>query len=60
MGPKDFKCKTNYGTGDDWPITYDEIAPYYDKVDRLIGVYGSMEGLPNDPDGIFLPRPHPA
>ena len=59
MGPKDFKCKTNYGVGDDWPITYDEIKPYYDKVDQLIGVYGSMEGLDNDPDGIFLPPPKP-
>ena len=59
MGPKDFKCKTNYGVGDDWPIDYTEIKPYYDKVDRLIGVYGSMEGLENDPDGIFLPPPKP-
>jgi choline dehydrogenase-like flavoprotein len=59
MGPRDFKCKTHYGTSDDWPITYDEIRPYYDKVDRLIGVYGSMEGLDNDPDGIFLPPPPP-
>ncbi|HLA59299.1 MAG TPA: GMC family oxidoreductase N-terminal domain-containing protein, partial [Puia sp.] len=45
--------------GDDWPIDYNEIKPYYDKVDRLIGVYGSMEGLENDPDGIFLPPPKP-
>src|ERR1700761_5150878 len=59
MGPKDFKCKTAYGTGDDWPITYDEIKPYYDRVDKLIGVYGSNEGLENDPDGIFLPPPKP-
>jgi choline dehydrogenase-like flavoprotein len=59
MGPKDFKCKTAYGVGDDWPITYDEIKPYYDKVDRLLGVYGSMEGMENDPDGIFLPPPKP-
>ncbi|HEV3412081.1 MAG TPA: FAD-dependent monooxygenase, partial [Puia sp.] len=59
MGPKDFKCRTSYGVGDDWPITYEEISPYYDKVDRLIGVYGSMEGLANDPDGIFLPPPPP-
>jgi choline dehydrogenase-like flavoprotein len=59
MGPKDFKCRTNYGVGDNWPIDYNEIKPYYDKVDRLIGVYGSMEGLENDPDGIFLPPPKP-
>jgi len=59
MGPKDFKCKTAYGVGDDWPITYDEIAPFYDRVDKLIGVYGSIEKLENDPDGIFLPPPKP-
>jgi choline dehydrogenase-like flavoprotein len=59
MGPKDFKCKTSYGVGDDWPITYEEIKSYYDRVDKLIGVYGSMEGLENDPDGIFLPPPKP-
>jgi len=59
MGPKDFKCRTSYGVGDDWPITYDELKSYYDRVDRLIGVYGSMEGLENDPDGIFLPPPKP-
>jgi choline dehydrogenase-like flavoprotein len=59
MGPKDFKCKTAYGVGDDWPVTYEEIKPYYDKIDRLLGVYGSMEGLENDPDGIFLPPPKP-
>jgi choline dehydrogenase-like flavoprotein len=59
MGPKDFKCKTAYGVGDDWPVTYEEIAPYYDRVDKLIGVYGSIEKLENDPDGIFLPPPKP-
>jgi choline dehydrogenase-like flavoprotein len=59
MGPKDFKCRQAYGVGDDWPITYDELKSHYDKVDRLVGVYGSMEGLENDPDGIFLPPPKP-
>jgi choline dehydrogenase-like flavoprotein len=59
MGPKDFKCRQAFGAGDDWPVTYEEMKPYYDKVDRLIGVYGSMEGLENDPDGIFLPAPKP-
>jgi choline dehydrogenase-like flavoprotein len=59
MGPRDFKCRTSYGVGDDWPITYEEIRSYYDRVDKLIGVYGSMEGLENDPDGIFLPAPKP-
>jgi len=59
MGPKDFKYKSSFGVGDDWPIAYDEIKPYYDKIDRMLGVYGSMEGLENDPDGIFLPPPKP-
>src|SRR5688500_14464699 len=59
FGPKDFKHKSIDGLGDDWPIGYDEVAPYYDKVDRLIGVFGSVENLPNEPDGIFLPPPKP-
>ncbi|NCD72323.1 GMC family oxidoreductase [Mucilaginibacter agri] len=57
MGPKDFKAKD--GLTDDWPITYDEVKPYYDKVDRLIGIYGTKEGLENDPDGIFMAPPKP-
>jgi choline dehydrogenase-like flavoprotein len=59
FGPKDFKRKSVDGLGDDWPIGYEEIKPYYDKIDQLIGVFGTNEGLPNDPDGIFLPPPKP-
>jgi len=59
FGPDDFRRKTLDGLGDDWPITYDDIAPYYDRLDRLIGLFGSNEGLPNDPDGIFQPAPKP-
>ena len=59
FGPDDFRMKSKDGLGDDWPISYDDIAPYYDKVDRLIGVYGSNEGLRNHPDGDFLPAPKP-
>src|SRR6476469_1558913 len=59
FGPKDFKRRSIDGLGDDWPISYDDIKPYYDKVDRLIGVFGTNEGLENDPDGIFLPPPKP-
>jgi choline dehydrogenase-like flavoprotein len=58
-GPWDFKARSRDGLGDDWPIGYDDIKPYYDKLDRLVGLHGSMEGLPNDPDGIFLPPPAP-
>ncbi|MEH6305738.1 GMC family oxidoreductase [Olivibacter sp. CPCC 100613] len=57
MGPDDFKPTD--GVTDAWPITYDEVKPFYDKVDRLIGVYGTVEGLPNEPDGIFLKPPKP-
>lgn len=59
FGPDDFKCRSKDGLGTDWPISYDDIKPYYDKVDKLIGVFGSNEGLYNDPDGIFLPPPKP-
>jgi choline dehydrogenase-like flavoprotein len=59
FGPWDFKSRSRDGLGDDWPISYDDIKPYYDKLDELVGIYGSNEGLPNDPDGVFLPPPTP-
>ncbi len=59
FGPDDFRRRSIDGLGDDWPIGYDEIAPYYDRVDRLIGIFGSREGLPNHPDGVFQPPPRP-
>jgi len=59
FGPWDFKGRSRDGYGDDWPISYEDIAPYYDKVDRLVGLFGSNEGLENDPDGVFLPPPEP-
>lgn len=59
FGPKDFKGKTRDGHGEDWPIGYDDVKPYYDKVDKLIGVFGTNEGRENDPDGFFLPPPKP-
>lgn len=59
FGPKDFKRKSIDGLGDDWPIGYDDVKPYYDRVDQLIGVFGTNEGLENDPDGIFLKPPKP-
>ena len=49
MGPRDFKPRSTDGLGFDWPITYEEVAPWYDKVDEFTGLYGSIEGLPNDP-----------
>lgn len=59
FGPHDFQRKTLDGLGDDWPITYDDMKPYYDKIDRLIGVFGAPLNMPNEPDGIFLPPPKP-
>ena len=59
FGPRDFKGKTHDGLGDDWPIGYEDIAPYYDRIDDLIGVFGSNEGLENNPDGRFHPAPKP-
>ena len=59
FGPDDFRRKTLDGMGDDWPITYDDVAPYYDRIDQLIGIYGSREGIHNEPDGLFQPAPAP-
>jgi len=59
FGPLDFKRKDYDGKGDNWPIGYDDVKPYYDKIDKLIGVFGTNENLPNDPDGYFLPPPKP-
>ena len=59
FGPDDFKGRTKDGLGDDWPISYDDVAPYYDRIDRLIGIFGSTEGLRNHPDSVFLPPPAP-
>ena len=61
-GPYDFKPHTRDGLGFDWPISYEDMAPYYDKVEMLVGIYGSNEGLentPNSPDGCLLPAPKP-
>ena len=59
FGPDDFKRKSIDGLGDDWPISYNDIAPYYDQVDELVGIFGSRENLPNHPDGKFQPAPKP-
>jgi len=61
-GPYDFKPHTRDGLGIDWPMGYEDLAPYYDKVEMLIGVYGSNEGMentPNSPNGVLLPAPKP-
>jgi choline dehydrogenase-like flavoprotein len=59
FGPKDFKRKDIDGLGENWPIGYEDIKPYYDRVDKLIGIFGTNEGLEDHPDGFFLPPPKP-
>ena len=53
----DFKAKSRDGYGEDWPISYADLAPYYDKVDLYLGIEGVKENLPHLPDSIFQ-RPH--
>jgi choline dehydrogenase-like flavoprotein len=51
----DFKAAQHDGFGDDWPISYAEIAPYYDRIEEFIGVSGDRDGLSYLPDGKFMP-----
>jgi choline dehydrogenase-like flavoprotein len=55
----DFKPYSTDGLGTDWPISYEDVAPYYDKVEEFIGVCGTREGIRSAPDGRFLPAPQP-
>ncbi len=50
----DFKAASHDGYGVDWPISYKDIAPYYDRVDRLVGITGVTENLPQLPDSHYL------
>jgi choline dehydrogenase-like flavoprotein len=51
----EFQAAARDGYGENWPVTYKEMEPYYDRVEQYIGVSGSAEGLPQFPDGKFLP-----
>lgn len=55
----DFLPYSTDGLGTDWPITYEDLAPYYDRAESFIGVTGSIEGIRSAPDGIFQPCPPP-
>lgn len=52
---RDFKGRQYDGAGEDWPIDYADIAPYYDRIEREAGVCGNYDHLEDLPDGIFLP-----
>jgi len=55
MSQMDFEANAKDGHGCDWPIRYEDLAPYYDQVERFIGVAGAKDGLPQLPDGQYLP-----
>ncbi len=62
MGSYDFKPKSRDGYGVDWPIAYEDLAPWYDKTEAVVGVYGSNSGLENHPDsgpGVLHEPPAP-
>jgi choline dehydrogenase-like flavoprotein len=55
LAPNDFKGRSHDGYGVDWPVSYQEIEPYYERVERLIGISGNPDRIPNNPDSIYLP-----
>ena len=55
MGPLDFKAASHDGYGEDWPVTYEEMVPYFEEVERYVGISGQAEGLKSLPDSIFQP-----
>lgn len=61
-GPYDFKPFSRDGLGVDWPIGYDDVAPFYDRVERMIGVNGGrieLENHPDSPADCLMPPPRP-
>ena len=55
MSDLDFKAASHDGYGQNWPINYAELAPYYSQVERYVGISGQKEGIPHFPDGEFQP-----
>ncbi|MEO1448477.1 MAG: GMC family oxidoreductase [Bacteroidota bacterium] len=55
LSPMDFEANAKDGMAPAWPISYDDIAPWYDYVESFAGISGQNEGLPQLPDGQFLP-----
>ncbi len=62
FGPYDFKPYSRDGLGMDWPMSYDEVAPWYGRTEKLVGVIGANNGLENHPNsspGVLMPAPKP-
>ena len=64
FGPLDFKPHSRDGLGYDWPISYDALAPWYDKTEKLLGVSGAaparyLLNTPDSPDGCLMPSAPP-
>jgi choline dehydrogenase-like flavoprotein len=57
MTDYDFKAASRDGYGEDWPISYADIAPYYDRVEEFMGLYGTHDNIPNLPDGKYSHTP---
>ena len=57
MSDYDFKAASKDGYGEDWPISYADIAPYYDQVEEFLGVYGSRDDVRNLPNGKYFKTP---
>jgi choline dehydrogenase-like flavoprotein len=55
FGPRDFRLRALRGVGEDWPLRYDDLAPYYERAEKVMGVCGARDGLEVIPDGRFLP-----
>jgi choline dehydrogenase-like flavoprotein len=55
----EFKGKSHDGYGDDWPISLADLAPYYSRVEQIFRVSGQADGLPQYPDGNFIPDDSP-
>src|SRR5438046_2123518 len=55
LSHRDFKGYTLEDAGEDWPLDYSDLAPYYDQIEREVGVCGNLDHLEDLPDGIFLP-----
>lgn len=54
-GEADFEANAKEGVDTDWPIRYKDLAPWYSYVEKFVGIAGNKDGLPQVPDGEFLP-----